>query len=222
MLGWLRKLLGLKSKADKSLLDIARATDSEKTRRVLAKKPIRAPTEVLAQVLTKSLAKTEIATHGRRRSGSAKPASLVEVMQAEASAHARHRSRSTEEIPKPLLAEVLRSVSAPEPRRGGGAAAPDATPLVKVNASLEAEHARRSRPTAPPPASALPVKEWSKRQQEAAMRGKTVPTAPDNSKLQTALAKEDAVLRDMAAKSAAKLAAKGKAEATMTPKPATK
>lgn len=204
MLAWLRKLLGFKPAGKKSLLDIARETDSEKTRRVLAKKPAQPPPQILAKVLTTN---QERNTPPRQKSaGRAPPGpSLAAVMQSEAAAaQTRIAPRSRAEAP-PVLAEVLRRTPDTGPRPASQPTNPaNQMPLAHINLSAEEALARRIRTTAPPQAAPLPVEAWSKKQQDAAMRGKVVPTAPDNSKLHQALSKEDGILRAMAAKSAAK------------------
>jgi len=205
VLGWLRKLLGLKPVGAKSLLDIARETDSEKTRRVLAKKPIKPPTQILAQIMT-SHRDQPMPPRGKPV---AKPAaSLAAMMQAEAAAvQARQRPRPRAEA-VPVLAEVLRTAPETGPRPASQPSTPpNATPLAQVNASAEEALLRRTRPPGAPASAPLPVEAWSKKQQDAAMRGKAAPVAPDNSKLHQALSKEDTILREMAAKSAAKEAA---------------
>ena len=200
MLAWLRKLLGFKPAGKKSLLDIARETDSEKTRRVLAKKPVQPPPQILAQVLTSN----------QERSAPPRPkpspgATLAAVMQSEAAAaQTRMQPRGRTEA-APVLAEVLRRAPETGPRPASQPTTPaNQTPLAHINASAEEALSRRIRPTVAPQAAPLPVEAWSKKQQDAAMRGKAAPTVPDNSKLHQALSKEDGILRAMAAKSAAK------------------
>ncbi len=206
MLGWLRKLLGLKPTGAKSLLDIARETDSEKTRRVLAKKPIQPPTQILAQIMTTNQERP-LPPRGKPSSAAKPAASLAAVMQAEAAAaQARQRPRQRTEA-APVLAEVLRAAPDTGPRPPSAGPAPSPTPLAQVNASAEEALLRRTRPGGTQAAAPLPVEAWSKKQQDLAMRGKAAPVAPDNSKLHQALSKEDSILREMAAKSAAREAA---------------
>lgn len=203
MLGWLRKLFGGGPRGATSLVDIARAADSEKTARVLAKKPIVKPTHVLAEMMVRA----QPLMPGRPKP-KATPVpdaiALVGIMQAEATMQDRVRSKPRPDTSKQILAEMLRAVpetaprSAPKPR--------DPKSLAQVNVAVEAAQSRRLRQPSVAPA-VLPLEAWSKAQQEAATRGKPPPTAPDTKKLHAALTKEDAILRALATKSAAKEAA---------------
>lgn len=204
MLKWLRKLFSktpMTPKQSASLLKLARSNDEEKTRQVLARTPIRKPTHVLAHVLDSASPKP---VKQSTRRGPPPPTNLATVMANEAANQIRRRTPGQPIAAPTVLANVLKSIEEPAGARKPGAKAQDTVPLARVNVEHEARQLRRVGQTPTASQTAPPVAEWSRKQQMAATGGRPPPSRPDNSGLHAALSKEDAILRAMAARSAAK------------------
>lgn len=204
VLKWLRQLFAkmpMTPKQSASLLNLARSNDEEKTRQILAKTPIRKPTHILAHVVN---AKSPKPVKQPTKRGPPPPTPLATVMAHEAANQIRRRTPGQPTAAPAVLANVLKSIEEPVGARKPGAKAQDTVPLARVNVEQEARQLRRvgQTPTASP--TAPPVAEWSRKQQMAATGGRPPPSRPDNSGLHAALSKEDAILRTMAARSAAK------------------
>lgn len=204
MLKWLRKLFNktpMTPKQSASLLNLARSNDEEKTRQVLAKTPIRKPTHVLAHLLDSNSPKP---AQQPTKLGPPLPTNLATVMAHEAANQIRRRPPGQSAASPSVLANVLKSIEEPAGARKPAAKAPSTRPLAQVNIEQQARQLRRVGQTPPTDQAAPPVAEWSRKQQVAATGGRPPPTRPDNSGLHAALSKEDAILRAMAARSAAK------------------
>ena len=203
MLKWLRKLFAktrLTPKSATSLIDVARRNDEAKTRAVLAKAPIKRPIHVLARVLDSTTPKPMKPAASR---SPAPPTNLAAVMAHETAAQIRRKPQG-KAVPPPVLAAIMQAnVEPPSPRKPV-AKAGDQVLLTRINTEQEARQSRRAGQSSAPGQAAPPVAEWSRKQQLAATGGRPPPPRPDNSGLHAALSKEDAILRAMAARSAAK------------------
>lgn len=208
MLKWLRKLFDktpMTPKQSASLLNLARSNDEEKTRQVLARTPISKPTHVLAHLLDSNSPKP---VKPPTRRGPPPPTNLATVMAHEAANLVRRRTQGPPAGSPTVLANVLKSIEEPAGARKPSANAPSPIPLARVNIEQETRQLRRVGQTPSTDQAAPPVAEWSRKQQVAATGGRPPPPRPDNSGLHAALSKEDAILRAMAARSAAKEARK--------------
>ncbi len=201
MLKWLRKLFAKSPKPAASLIDLARSNDEEKTRQVLAKAPIKKPTHILARILDSTTPKPVKPVAKR---GPAPPTNLAVVMAHEAANQMRRKPPGKTVPPTTVLAHVMKSIEEPTPARKPIAKAGDQVPLARLNTEQEARLQRRVGQNTPSGQAAPPVAEWSRKQQLAATGGRPPPARPDNAGLHAALSKEDAILRAMAARSAAK------------------
>lgn len=204
MLKWLRQLFTkstMMPQPSASLLNLARSNDELKTRQVLAKAPIRKPTHVLAHVVNAASPKP-LKPPAKR--GPPPPTNLATVMAHEAANQVRRRTPGQPATSPTVLANVLKSIEEPAGARKPTAKAPSTIPLARMNVEQEARQLRRVGQTPSAGQSAPPVAEWSRKQQVAATGGRPPPLRPDNSGLHAALSKEDAILRAMAARSAAK------------------
>jgi hypothetical protein len=203
VLKWLRKLFATTPKTPKpaaSLMELARSADEAKTRQVLAKTPIRKPAHVLAHLLDRTTPKP---VKPAAKRGPAPPINLAAVMAHETAQQIR-RKRPGKAVPPPVLATMVQAIEEPTLPRKPAAKAADQVPLARLNTEQEARQVRRTRQSPAPGPAAPPVAEWSRKQQLAATGGRPPPLRPDNSGLHAALSKEDAILRAMAARSAAK------------------
>lgn len=203
----LRKLFAKTPKPAASLLDLARSNDEEKTRQVLAKAPIKKPTHILARILDSTAPKPMKPAVKR---GPAPPTNLAAVMAHESANQIRRKPTGRAAEPATVLADVMKSIEEPVVPRKPGATAADQLPLARLNTEQEARLIRRVGQNRSPDQAAPPVAEWSRKQQLAATGGRPPPSRPDNSGLHAALSKEDAILRAMAARSAAKEARESK------------
>ena len=210
VLKWLRKLFAKTPKPAASLIDVARSNDEEKTRQVLAKTPIKKPTHILARMLDSTTAKPVKPAAKRAQDA---PTHLAAVM-AHETANQIRRKPPGKATPTPVLATIVQSIAEPPTPRRPIAKAADQVPLARLNTEQEARLLRRVGQSPAPGQAAPPVAEWSRKQQLAATGGRAAPSRPDHSGLHAALSKEDAILRAMAARSAAK-------EARETKKPGT-
>ncbi len=204
MLKWLRQIFtktSMMPKPSASLLILARSNDEAKTRQALAKTPIVKPTHVLAHVVNASSPKP---LKQPTKRGPPPPTNLATVMAHEAANQVRRRAPGAPPGAPTVLANVLKSIKEPAGARKPAAKAPSPIPLARVNIEQEARQLRRVGQTRSAGQTALPVAEWSRKQQVAATGGRPPPPPPDNSGLHAALSKEDAILRAMAARSAAK------------------
>ena len=213
MLKWLRKLFARTPAPtpSASLLDIARSHDEEKTRQVLAKAPIKKPTHILARILDNTSPKPVKPSVKR---GPSPPTNIAVVLASEAANQVRHRGPSKPAAQPGGLVNMVKAIEDAPIMRKPVPKPQAAVPLAQLNTEQEARLHRRVGPATPTSQVVPPVAEWSRKQQLAATGGRPPPARPDNSGLHAALSKEDAILRAMAARSAAKEAREKKTPET--------